>query len=95
MQLWRVSSSEFQLRTSQGNFITCDIIDGNVTATASTPSSTETFYIERNEINRVHIKHISGTYLQVDCHPNKFQQFSLIGQFLSILFVFRLQLQMT
>ncbi|KVH47388.1 Actin cross-linking [Cynara cardunculus var. scolymus] len=64
-RLWRVSSSEFQLRTFQGKFMTCNVGDGNVSATASTPSSTETFYIERNERNRVHIKHkISGTYLQ-------------------------------
>ncbi|KAI3665069.1 hypothetical protein L6452_43686 [Arctium lappa] len=64
-RLWRVSSSEFQLRSFQGKFMTCDVGDGNVSATASTPSSTETFYIERNERNRVHIKHmISGTYLQ-------------------------------
>ncbi|XP_021998875.1 probable glucan 1,3-beta-glucosidase A isoform X1 [Helianthus annuus] len=70
-RLWRVSSSEFQLRTSQGHFITCDVKDGNVSATASMPSLTETFYIERNERNRVHIKHvISGSYLQASTSNN-------------------------
>ncbi|KAI7730762.1 hypothetical protein M8C21_002703, partial [Ambrosia artemisiifolia] len=64
-RLWRVSSSEFQLRTSRGDFITCDVKDGNVSATASKPSLTETFRIERKERNRVHIKHVmSGSYLQ-------------------------------
>ncbi|KAM0012709.1 putative glucan 1,3-beta-glucosidase [Helianthus debilis subsp. tardiflorus] len=70
-RLWRVSSSEFQLRTSQGHFITCDVKDGNVSATASMPSLTETFYIDRNERNRVHIKHvISGSYLQASTSNN-------------------------
>ncbi|KAI3879215.1 hypothetical protein MKW98_028782 [Papaver atlanticum] len=36
----------------------------SVTATSESPSSTETFHIERNNNNRVHIKLSSGTYLQ-------------------------------
>ncbi|XP_076938829.1 glucan 1,3-beta-glucosidase-like [Bidens hawaiensis] len=65
-RLWRVSSTEFHLRTSQGTFVTYNTKTNIVSATASTPSLTETFYIERNERNRVHVKHVtSGSYLQV------------------------------
>ncbi|KAL7230638.1 hypothetical protein ACSBR2_009002 [Camellia fascicularis] len=61
--LWRVSESEFQFRTSQGQFLTCDGDGGSVSSTAESPSRTETFYVERNN-NRVHLKLNSGTYLQ-------------------------------
>ncbi|KAL2487482.1 putative glucan 1 [Forsythia ovata] len=63
-RLWRVSESIFQFRTSQGQFLTCNGDGGNVTAAAESASITETFYIERNLNNRVHIKLKSGTYLQ-------------------------------
>lgn len=63
-QLWRVSQSVFQFRTSGGKFLTCED-GGTVSATAESPSDTETFYLERNINNRVHIRLKSGTYLQV------------------------------
>lgn len=63
-QLWRVSESAFQFRSNTGQFLTCDGGDCTVFATADAPSTTETFYIERNG-DRVHIKLTSGTYLQV------------------------------
>ncbi|GFY87374.1 hypothetical protein Acr_05g0010130 [Actinidia rufa] len=63
-RLWRVSESEFQFRTYQGQFLTCDGYKNSVSATAETPSRTETFYIERNSNSRVHLKLKSGIYLQ-------------------------------
>ncbi|XP_057491034.1 probable glucan 1,3-beta-glucosidase A isoform X2 [Actinidia eriantha] len=63
-RLWRVSESEFQFRTYQGQFLTCDGYRSSVSATAETPSRTETFYIERNSNSRVHLKLKSGIYLQ-------------------------------
>lgn len=65
MQLWRVSESEFQFRTTQGQFLTCYGNGCSVSATAKSASSTETFQIERNNNGKVHIKIKSGTYLQV------------------------------
>ncbi|XP_057497219.1 probable glucan 1,3-beta-glucosidase A [Actinidia eriantha] len=63
-RLWRVSESEFQFRTFQGQFLTCDGYRSSVSATAETPSRTETFYIERNSNSRAHLKLKSGIYLQ-------------------------------
>lgn len=63
-RLWRVSETEFQFRTSKGPFLTCDGDGCSVSAAAKSPSKTETFYIERNENGRVHIKLNSGTYIQ-------------------------------
>ncbi|KAM7515740.1 hypothetical protein LguiA_005323 [Lonicera macranthoides] len=63
-RLWRVSESEFQLRTSQGEFLTCCSEGGSVSATAKTPSIRESYHIERNFNNRVHIKTKHGNYLQ-------------------------------
>lgn len=65
LQLWRVSDSEFQFRTSQGQFFTCNGEGGSVSATAGLPSIKETFYVERNYDNRVHIRLKNGNYLQV------------------------------
>ncbi|KAL4379284.1 hypothetical protein GQ457_02G016600 [Hibiscus cannabinus] len=62
--LWRVSESEFQFRTTQGQFLTCYGNGCSVSATAKSASSTETFQIERNNNGKVHIKIKSGTYLQ-------------------------------
>ncbi|KAK4584139.1 hypothetical protein RGQ29_022036 [Quercus rubra] len=62
-KLWRVSESEFQFRTSQGQFLTCDGVGCSISATAESPSTSETFFIERNN-SRVHIKLKSGAYLQ-------------------------------
>ncbi|KAK6923803.1 Glycoside hydrolase, family 5 [Dillenia turbinata] len=62
--LWRVSESKFQFRTSQGQFLTWDDDQASVTAAASTPSASETFYIERNINNRIHISLQNGSYLQ-------------------------------
>ncbi|XP_020537974.1 probable glucan 1,3-beta-glucosidase A isoform X2 [Jatropha curcas] len=63
-RLWRVSASEFQLRTSQGQFLACDGVACSISATANSSSAGKTFYIERNSNNRVHIKLASGAYLQ-------------------------------
>ncbi|XP_030499819.2 probable glucan 1,3-beta-glucosidase A [Cannabis sativa] len=62
-KLWRVSSSQFQFRTSQGQFLTCTGLGCSVSATAGSPSTTETFDVERNN-DRVHIKTTTGAYLQ-------------------------------
>ncbi|KAE8715808.1 Basic helix-loop-helix DNA-binding superfamily protein, putative isoform 1 [Hibiscus syriacus] len=62
--LWRVSESEFQFRTAQGQFLTCYGNGCSVSATAKSASSTETFKIERNNNGKVHIKIKSGTYFQ-------------------------------
>ncbi|XP_022740168.1 probable glucan 1,3-beta-glucosidase A isoform X4 [Durio zibethinus] len=64
LTLWRVSESEFQFRTTQGQFLTCYGNGCSVSATATSASSTETFQIERNNNGRIHIKIKSGTYLQ-------------------------------
>ncbi|XP_073150406.1 probable glucan 1,3-beta-glucosidase A isoform X3 [Henckelia pumila] len=63
-QLWRVSESIFQFRTSEGQFLTCSGDGDNINAVAKLPSGTETFYLERNNDNRVHIKLKTGTYIQ-------------------------------
>ena len=65
LQLWRVSESEFQFRTSQGQFLTCDGDDCTVSATAKSPSTSETYEIERNDNSRIHMKKKNGAYLQV------------------------------
>ncbi|KAL4291273.1 hypothetical protein GQ457_14G003190 [Hibiscus cannabinus] len=62
--LWRVTESEFQFRTTQGQFLTCYANGCTVSATAKSASSTETFQIERNDGGRVHIQTKSGAYLQ-------------------------------
>ncbi|XP_049380599.1 probable glucan 1,3-beta-glucosidase A isoform X1 [Solanum stenotomum] len=63
-KLWRISESVFQFRTSEGQFLTCSGDGDSVTATTKSPSDSETFYLERNFNNRVHIKLKSGTYIQ-------------------------------
>ncbi|XP_021636405.2 probable glucan 1,3-beta-glucosidase A [Hevea brasiliensis] len=63
-KLWRVSASEFQFRTSQGQFLTCEGEGCSISATANTSSAGKLFYIERNSNNRVHVKLTSGAYLQ-------------------------------
>ncbi|KAK8608854.1 hypothetical protein V6N13_024266 [Hibiscus sabdariffa] len=62
--LWRVTESEFQFRTTQGQFLTCYGNGCTVSATAKSASSTETFQIERNDGGQVHIQTKSGAYLQ-------------------------------
>ncbi|KAH0996115.1 hypothetical protein GBA52_019979 [Prunus armeniaca] len=62
--LWRVSESEFQFRTLQGQFLTCDDEGCSFSATAESPSTLETFFVEKYNNGRVHIKTTSGTYLQ-------------------------------
>lgn len=66
--MWRISESVFQFRTSEGQFLTCNGDGDSVTATAESPSDSETFYLERNFNNRIHIKLKSGTYIQVLAH---------------------------
>ncbi|KAI4325677.1 hypothetical protein MLD38_031055 [Melastoma candidum] len=63
LTLWRVSENSFQFRSSLGQFLTCAGDGCAVFATAQSPSSSETFYIERNN-DRVHIKVSSGAYVQ-------------------------------
>ncbi|XP_057429246.1 probable glucan 1,3-beta-glucosidase A isoform X1 [Lotus japonicus] len=63
-RLWRVSESEFQFRTSGGQFLTCDGGGCTVSATAKSASTLETYEIERNEKSRIHIKTKNGAYLQ-------------------------------
>ncbi|XP_031110272.1 uncharacterized protein LOC116014368 [Ipomoea triloba] len=63
-RLWRVSESIFQFRSTKGQFLSCNDNGGNVTATVQSPSDSETFYVERNYNNRVHIKLKNGGYLQ-------------------------------
>ncbi|KAL5539683.1 hypothetical protein UlMin_042941 [Ulmus minor] len=62
-RLWRISTSEFHLRTTQGQFLTCVGQGCSVSATAEQPSTSETFSIERNN-DRVHIKTNIGAYFQ-------------------------------
>ncbi|KAE8696233.1 Helicase domain-containing protein [Hibiscus syriacus] len=62
--LWRVTESEFQFRTTQGQFLTCYSNGCTVSATAKSASLAETFQIERNNNGRVHIKTKGGAYLQ-------------------------------
>ncbi|KAI3836295.1 hypothetical protein MKX03_031579 [Papaver bracteatum] len=64
-RLWRVSQSEFQFRTHNGQFLSCAGEGACVSVTSNYPSSTETFSIVRSSNDRVHIKLPSGTYLQV------------------------------
>ncbi|CAL1377602.1 unnamed protein product [Linum trigynum] len=63
-RLWRLSASEFHLRTSQGQLLACDGQGCTVTATANSSSDGETFHIERNNNDRVHLKLSRGAYLQ-------------------------------
>ncbi|KAI3961347.1 hypothetical protein MKX01_007061 [Papaver californicum] len=63
-RLWRVSQSEYQLRTLKGQFLSCTGQGVSVTTTSGSPSYTETFTIERASNDRVRIKHSSGAYLQ-------------------------------
>ncbi|KAF5199656.1 Glucan 1,3-beta-glucosidase [Thalictrum thalictroides] len=69
-RLWRLSHTKFQLRTLNGQFLSCDGEGALVTASAESPSATETFYIERNDNNKVHIRLLSGAYLQVSSSFN-------------------------
>ncbi|KAI3901460.1 hypothetical protein MKW92_016262 [Papaver armeniacum] len=63
-RLWRLSQSEYQLRSFKGQFLSCAGQGASVTATSGSPSLKETFTIERSSNSRVRIKHSSGRYLQ-------------------------------
>ncbi|KAJ8769540.1 hypothetical protein K2173_005143 [Erythroxylum novogranatense] len=63
-RLWRVSASEFQFRTFQGQFLTCGGEGCSISATANSSSAGEIFYIDRNDNNKVHVKLSNGAYLQ-------------------------------
>ncbi|KAI3949111.1 hypothetical protein MKW92_031847 [Papaver armeniacum] len=63
-KLWRVSEWEYQFRAVKGKFLSCTGRGASVTATSKSPSSNETFTIERSIFGRVILKHSSGTYLQ-------------------------------
>ncbi|KAL5731856.1 hypothetical protein ACHQM5_004544 [Ranunculus cassubicifolius] len=62
-RLWRVSETQFQFRSSGGQFLSC-VGDYLVSAKAKSPSRTETFIIEKL-YNRVHFRTLDGTYIQV------------------------------
>ncbi|KAJ0981431.1 hypothetical protein J5N97_009686 [Dioscorea zingiberensis] len=62
-KLWRVSDTKFQFRTFGGQFLTSSSTEGLITASADSPSTSETFYIERNN-GMIHIKLLSGPYVQ-------------------------------
>ncbi|KAI3883368.1 hypothetical protein MKW92_039614 [Papaver armeniacum] len=64
-RLWRVSQSEFQFRTYNGQFLSCHGDKASVSTTSNHPSLTETFSIVRSSNDRVHIKLSSGASLQV------------------------------
>ncbi|KAK3121990.1 hypothetical protein QOZ80_8BG0663690 [Eleusine coracana subsp. coracana] len=62
-KLWRISTSIFQFRCFNGQFLTAS--DGVViSATANSTGDSETFYIERNN-TMLHIRLLNGSYLQV------------------------------
>ncbi|KAK3123698.1 hypothetical protein QOZ80_8AG0634720 [Eleusine coracana subsp. coracana] len=62
-KLWRISTSIFQFRCFNGQFLTAS--DGIViSATANSTGDSETFYIERNN-TMLHIRLLNGSYLQV------------------------------
>ncbi|KAK9713092.1 hypothetical protein RND81_06G002300 [Saponaria officinalis] len=64
-RLWRVSETEFQLRSTEGQFLTCNGQGCAVSATAEEPGSNETFYIEKlSNSSRIHIRLASSAYLQ-------------------------------
>ncbi|XP_077224793.1 putative glucan 1,3-beta-glucosidase A isoform X2 [Tasmannia lanceolata] len=62
-KLWRVSDTKFQFRSNGGQFLSCDGQGDSVSATAESPTMTETFYIEINR-HKVHIRLLSGIYVQ-------------------------------
>ncbi|XP_026391104.1 glucan 1,3-beta-glucosidase-like [Papaver somniferum] len=64
-RLWRISATEYQFRTYDGHFLSCDGKGAPVTAKSSyPPSSTETFTVDRSDHDKVRIRHSSGSYLQ-------------------------------
>ncbi|RZC46934.1 hypothetical protein C5167_039882 [Papaver somniferum] len=63
-RLWRISQSEYQLRSFKGQFLSCAGQWASITTTSGSPSWKETFTIERSSNDRVRIKHSSGRYLQ-------------------------------
>ncbi|MCL7034587.1 hypothetical protein MKW94_006640, partial [Papaver nudicaule] len=63
-RLWRLSEWNYQIRTQNGEFLSCTGQGASVTTTSKSPSLPETFTIDRSSYDRVRIKHSSGTYLQ-------------------------------
>ncbi|KAI3980213.1 hypothetical protein MKX01_033354 [Papaver californicum] len=61
-RLWRVSQSEYHLRAFKGKFPFCTGQGASVTATSGSPSSKETFTIERSSNDPA----TSGNMLKVD-----------------------------
>ncbi|KAG0477991.1 hypothetical protein HPP92_012710 [Vanilla planifolia] len=62
-KIWRVSENKFQFRCFGGQFLTSQSEGNIISATAETPTVSETYIVERNN-TRVHIKLLSGIYLQ-------------------------------
>ncbi|KAI3934938.1 hypothetical protein MKW92_013131 [Papaver armeniacum] len=64
-RLWRISDTEYQFRTYNGHFLSCDGKGAPVTAKSNyPPSSAETFTVDRYDHDKVRIRHSSGSYLQ-------------------------------
>ncbi|PKA50030.1 hypothetical protein AXF42_Ash017569 [Apostasia shenzhenica] len=62
-KIWRVSENNFQFRCFGGQFLTARGEGNVISATAVSPTVSETFMVERNN-TRVHIKLLTGNYLQ-------------------------------
>ncbi|KAI0499110.1 hypothetical protein KFK09_020011 [Dendrobium nobile] len=62
-KIWRVSENMFQFRCFGGQFLTSQSEGNVILATADIPTVSETYIVERNN-TKVHIKLLSGNYLQ-------------------------------
>ncbi|KAL5731850.1 hypothetical protein ACHQM5_004540 [Ranunculus cassubicifolius] len=62
-RIWRVSETQFQFRTSGGQFLSCADEKCSVSATEKAPSTNETFIIQRS-YSRVHLRTSNGSFLQ-------------------------------
>lgn len=62
-KIWRVSENKFQFRCFGGQFLTTSNEGNMILAKADIPTISETYIVERND-KRVHIKLLSGNYLQ-------------------------------
>ncbi|KAK8940932.1 hypothetical protein KSP39_PZI009954 [Platanthera zijinensis] len=62
-KIWRVSENKFQFRCFGGQFLTTSNEGNMILAKANIPTISETYIVERND-TRVHIKLLSGNYLQ-------------------------------
>ncbi|KAL5731352.1 hypothetical protein ACHQM5_004090 [Ranunculus cassubicifolius] len=68
-RLWRVNETEFQFRSSGGQFLSCVGEACSFSANTDSPSESKTFSIE-TKFKKVHIKYSNGIYLQATS-PNQ------------------------